>query len=169
MHHRGRGEYVEGPREVAEPGGGASEPAAPACPGPTGAVRPSGFFFLALPSPARCWRLGAHSQGSAPPGSESVRRRKELVTQSFFDVRPLLVRKRKRMIYSPPRHHMASSGLGVSLALPSADPSFLFKSHFSHFSFLPRPLQPPLNEFLWFLPKNASLCLDASDTHFPKL
>lgn len=30
-----------------------------------------------------------------------MRRRKELVTQSFFDVCPLLVRKRKRMIYSP--------------------------------------------------------------------
>lgn len=102
MPHRGRGVYVEGPGEVVEPGGGASEPAAPACSGPTGAVKPSGFFFLALPSPARCWRLGAHSQRSAPPGSESVRRRKELVTQSFFDVRPLLVRKRKRrMIYSP--------------------------------------------------------------------
>lgn len=41
-----------GPREVVEPGGGASEPAAPECPGPTGAVKSLWFFLLSLPSPA---------------------------------------------------------------------------------------------------------------------
>lgn len=37
------GLYVEGPREVVEPGGGACESSGRYCPGPAGAVK-SGFF-----------------------------------------------------------------------------------------------------------------------------
>ena len=66
------GVYVEGPGEVMKPVGGACEQAdfPGSCPGPTGAVKPLGFF---LPrSSVSGAELGAHC-GNPPPTTVSKR------------------------------------------------------------------------------------------------
>lgn len=126
--HRGRGVYIEGPREVKGLEGRASEPAAPACPGPTGAVKPLGCFFFPVSTlPALGWRLGGALPVTGSIHGLKHQRRKELVPQSYAGLRPNLVRKRPRT----PRSQASPLGwpaLGVSLTVVCTDPRFLLKA-----------------------------------------
>lgn len=140
-----------GPREVVEPGGGATEPEAPECLGPTGAVKSLFFFSSSLflrQHQAGDWRrtLGVLQQ----PGSESVPRPERTCCSVLYQRAPPPSAEANAFSPQLARRYLAGLVLSVSLAAPSANPSFLLKGHC--FALL-ISFVALVNEPLWFPPK----------------